>query len=114
MSPQTPEAVKKVAKLLAQNPGYAFCDECLAKRLSIDRDLVWSAAVELGESEDFEVDVGVCSHCLDQIENVAHVRWHHGDDQPDAPKRPRIRFTALTTDDEDETGAPPPAEDTNN
>ena len=105
MSGETPEAIKKVARLLAQNPGYAFCDECLARRLSLDRDLVWSAAIELGQSEDFEVDIGVCSHCLDQIEKVAHVRWHHTEDQPDAPKRPRIRFTALALDDdESETG----------
>ena len=99
--PRTPEAVKKVARLLAQNPGYAFCDDCLAKRLALDRDLVWSAAVELGESEDFEVDVGICSHCLDQIEKVAHVRWRQTEDRPDAPKRPRIRFTELTLDDDD-------------
>ena len=113
--PKTPEAVKKVARLLAQNPGYAFCDDCLAQRLSMDRDLAWSAAIELGESEDFEVDVGVCSQCLDQIEKVAHVRWHHTEEKPDAPKRPRIRFTAAMALEEDE-GSPdaePGAEPTN-
>jgi hypothetical protein len=73
----------------------------LARRLSLDPTTVWTAAVELGESEDFEVDIGVCSHCLDQIEKVAHVRWLQHQDQPDAPRRPRIRFTALTTDDDE-------------
>ena len=101
MTAQSPDTLEKVARLLAQHPGYAFCEECLAHRLSLDPSVVWSAAVELGESEDFEVDIGICSHCLDRIEKVAHVRWLHGEDRPDAPKRPRIRFTALTTDDDE-------------
>jgi hypothetical protein len=29
------------------------------------------------------------------------VRWLQHQDQPDAPRRPRIRFTALTTDDDE-------------
>jgi len=49
---------------------------------------------------DFEVDVGVCSHCLDQIEDVAHVRWVPPREEPadDQPQKPRIRFVARPPD----------------
>ena len=95
------DALHQLATLLSSRPGYAFCNDCLAQRLSLQPSVAWAAAVALGASVDFEVDVGVCSHCLDQVEDVAHVRWVSQREEPteDQPHRPRIRFVAQPTDD---------------
>jgi hypothetical protein len=87
--------LQKLATLLSDYPGHAFCDECLAQRLAVKTDLAWSAALELAESPDFQVDVGFCSQCLDRLEDVAHVRWTSSTPEParGQAEKPRIRFT---------------------
>jgi hypothetical protein len=93
------ETLNRLAVLLSDNPGYAFCNDCLAKRLELKLSVVWTAALELAESPDFEVDVGICSHCLDQIESVAHVRWIEKAAPPPGPTaKPRIRFAPPGSD----------------
>lgn len=97
-----PELLNRVAGFLSEYPGYAFCNDCLSSRLSLNPTVAWSAALTLGDSPEFEVDHGVCSHCLDQIEDVAHVRWELPSDEakPNLPEKPRIRFTARSTSDD--------------
>lgn len=88
-----------MAAVLSEHPGHAFCKECLARRTGLDASVAWAAAVELGESSEYEVDEGICSHCLDEIEDVAHVEWvshvddHVGDRSPEPRPAHRIRFT---------------------
>lgn len=96
-----PEVLNRVAAFLSEFPGYAFCNDCLSSRLSLNPKVAWSAAVALGDSPEFEVDHGVCSHCLDQIEDVAHVRWELPSDEtkPEPHRKPRIRFTAGSSGD---------------
>ena len=87
--------LNRIAALLDEFPGHAFCSDCLAKRLSLRPSVVWSAALALGESATFQLDVGFCSECLDRPKDVAHVRWMDPteDVAPEAPSDTRMRFT---------------------
>ncbi|MBI2203554.1 MAG: hypothetical protein HYU41_06875 [Candidatus Rokubacteria bacterium] len=91
IEPDTP-IVQRVATFLSAHPGHAFCGDCLAQRLRMDRRVAWTAALRLGESREFDVDVGICSSCLDRLDDVAHVRWITPS-QPEAPSKARIRVT---------------------
>ena len=90
-----PALLNRLAALLDQFPGHAFCSDCLAKRLSLRPSVAWSAAIALGESPNFQLDVGFCSECLDRPKDIAHVRWMDPaeDVAPEAPTDTRIRFT---------------------
>lgn len=98
-----PEILNRIAYFLSEHPGHAYCSDCLARRTHLDASVAWTAAVELGETADYEVDEGFCSYCLDEIEDVAHVQWVQPAEEasPDAPAKPRIRFT-LRPPSEDE------------
>lgn len=90
--------LKRVAEFLSRNPGHAFCDDCLAERVGLDRTIVWEAAEALSPSSEFEVDEGICSYCLKAIEDVAHVEWVKPDedakphDTHDSHGKHRIKF----------------------
>ena len=93
-----PHVLRRVAAFLSRKPGYAFCDDCLAKEVGLDRDVVWQAAGELSPSPDYEVDAGICSVCFTHVENVAHVEWQTPatdaipDAEPADERRHLIRF----------------------
>ena len=70
-----PLVLRRVAAVLSKKPGHAFCDDCLAEAVGLDRDVVWEAAGELSPSPDYEVDAGICSVCFTHVEHVAHVQW---------------------------------------
>jgi hypothetical protein len=75
VKPSDLEVRKRVAEFLSKKPGHAFCDDCLARGLGLERATVWAAAGELSPSPDYEIDAGICSVCFTHVEHVAHVEW---------------------------------------
>ena len=90
-----PAIRKRVADFLSRNPGHAFCDDCLAERIGLEKAAVWAAASQLSPSPDYEVDAGICSACFTHVEDVAHVEWVQpgpaAEPEPETPKH-LIRF----------------------
>lgn len=92
--PPDPDLLNRVATLLSEYPGHAFCTDCLTKRLALEPGVAWRAAVALGQAEKFDLDVGFCSDCLDNPKDVAHVRWVDARQETNvAPPPPAVRFT---------------------
>lgn len=93
--------MRRVASLLGDFPGHAFCQDCLAERLSVPGPTAWAAAKALAAGPEFELGAWFCSHCLDRPKDVVHVRWIQpaATSEHDRPERERFRFN---TDDPDQ------------
>lgn len=64
-------------EFLKEYPGHAFCDECLAERLGLERREIHRARIGLVGSTEFDQHVWFCSVCL-QLTHVIHVAWLAG------------------------------------
>jgi hypothetical protein len=88
--------LKRVADFLSAHPGRAYCDDCLAAGIGIDKDVVWEAAEELSPSPEYEVDAGICSVCFTHVGDVAHVEWTTPSEESTAERaehpKHRIKF----------------------
>jgi hypothetical protein len=62
------------ARFLREHPGHAFCDECLAQRLTVTLREVRYARIALAGSAEFDQEIWFCSACLAH-KHVIHVAW---------------------------------------
>ena len=94
--------MRRVASLLSDFPGHAFCEACLAERLAVPGPVAWAAATALADGPEFELGAWFCSHCLDRPRDVVHVRWIQpvGTADADRPERDRFRFNFDDADDQ--------------
>jgi hypothetical protein len=59
-SPTSPERVRD---FLREHCGLAYCDDCIAKRVGINRYTSQQATLPFGLTSDFGRDDGRCSEC---------------------------------------------------
>lgn len=92
--------MRRVASLLNDFPGHAFCQDCLAERLAVPASAAWAAATALAAGPEFELGAWFCSHCLDRPKDVVHVRWIQpaATADSDRPEHERFRFNVDDTD----------------
>lgn len=54
---------ERIRDFLREHRGLAYCDDCIAKRVRINRYMAQQATLPFGLTSDFSRDDGPCSAC---------------------------------------------------